>query len=279
MNELLKMSWTWYPSVVIGFSLWTLLYIYAIRRGKAIPLSYQVAFHVGTLIGLLALVSPLDELGDEYLFSAHMVQHIMLMFFTAPLWLIGTPNWMIDMVIPKFAINLVKRIVKPPFAFGIFMMTLWIWHIPMFYELAFKSEGMHIFEHLTFIGAAIIGWWPVAGADSSSIPKPDPPIRLLYLFLLAIPCTGLAALLTFSNQPFYPFYVNTPHIFGLTALQDQHLGGLIMWLPTHIILLAALGFTFFRWIFRPMTEINQRVSDNSVFPVRLKINQIKEAGE
>ena len=279
MSELLKMSWTWYPSVVIGFSLWTVLYVFALRRGKATPLSYQAAFHAGTLMGLLALVSPLDELGDQYLFSAHMIQHIMLMFITAPLWLIGAPSWLVDKIIPKFAVNLLRRFGKPQFAFGIFVLTLWIWHIPIFYELGFKSEGIHIFEHLTFIGASIFGWWPVLGADSSAIPKPDPPLRLLYLFLLAIPCTGLAALLTFSNQPFYPFYINTPHIFGLTALDDQHLGGLIMWLPTHIILLTALGWTFFKWIFRPVIKTEHRDFDNSIVPVRLKINHIKEAGE
>lgn len=96
MNELLKVGWTWYPSVVIGFSIWTLLYVLAIRRGKPTSLTQQTVFHMGTLVGLIALVSPLDELGDEYLFSAHMVQHLLLMFVTPPLWLLGTPAWMVD---------------------------------------------------------------------------------------------------------------------------------------------------------------------------------------
>ena len=68
MNELLKAGWTWYPSVVTGFSLWTILYVWA-NRGKHTPMLQQIAFHLGTLAGLIALVSPLDELGDEYLFS------------------------------------------------------------------------------------------------------------------------------------------------------------------------------------------------------------------
>ena len=84
MNRLWQIGWTWHPSVVIGFSLWTLLYILA-NRGKRTSLVQQVAFHIGTLIGLVALVSPLDELGDEYLFSAHMVQHLLLMLIVAPL--------------------------------------------------------------------------------------------------------------------------------------------------------------------------------------------------
>ena len=89
MTAFLQIGWTWYPSVLIGFGLWTLLYAWA-NRGRQTPLAQQVAFHLGTLAGLVALVSPLDELGDEYLFCAHMVQHLLLMLVTAPLWLIGT---------------------------------------------------------------------------------------------------------------------------------------------------------------------------------------------
>ena len=70
MKALFQVGWTWYPSVVIGFSLWTLLYMWA-NRDKRTPLGQQLAFHIGTLVGLLALVSPLDVLGDEYLFSIY----------------------------------------------------------------------------------------------------------------------------------------------------------------------------------------------------------------
>ena len=72
-------------------------------------------------------------------------------------------------------------------------------------------------------------------------------MRMLYLFLLAVPCTALAAILTFAHTPLYPFYVTAPHPFGMDALQDQHLGGLLMWLPTHMFLLLALGITFLKW--------------------------------
>ena len=239
-------DWTWYPSVVIGFSLWTLLYTW-VNRGRHTPLMPQIAFHLGTLAGLLALVSPLDELGDEYLFSAHMVQHLLLMFVTAPLWLIGTPGWLVEGIIPNGLDGVVKRLASPTSAFVAFVSVMWFWHIPAVYEIAQESEAIHIFEHLTFIGAALIGWWPVMGAEKSRFPKPEPPVRMLYLFLLAIPCTALAAILTFARTPMYPFYVTAPRIYGLSALQDQNLGGLLMWLPTHMFLLLALGITFLRW--------------------------------
>jgi putative membrane protein len=259
MKELLQVGWTWYPSVVIGFGMWTLLYMLALRRGKSMTFSQQIAFHLGTLTGLIALVSPLDELGDAYLFSAHMVQHLLLMFVTAPLWLIGTSGWMIDGIIPKGMTRFVQWLTRPLFAFVTFVGVMWFWHVPSLFEMAQESEVIHIFEHLTYIGVALIGWYPVVGAETFHIPKPSPPVRILYLFLLAIPCTVLAAILTFAHTPLYPFYVTAPHPFGLDALQDQHLGGLLMWLPTHLVLLVALGITFLKWFTDSNRESEQEL--------------------
>jgi len=264
MNELLSVGWSWYPSVVIGFSIWTILYVVVVQRGNPTSSIQQIAFHLGTLVGLIALVSPLDELGDGYLFSAHMVQHLLLMFITAPLWLIGTPGWMVDRVIPKGLIKTVKWFTGPMSAFAAFVLILWFWHIPFIYEMAQESEGIHIFEHLTFIGAALIGWWPVAGTETSIIPKPVPPVRMLYLFLLAIPCTALASILTFAHTPLYPFYITAPHPLGLNALQDQHLGGLLMWVPTHMFLFLALSITFLRWFTDSERQAEQNFVNSSL---------------
>ena len=252
-----ELGWSLYPSVLIGFGLWTLLYWWA-NRGKDTPLSQQIAFHLGTFVGLIALVSPLDELGDEYLFSAHMVQHLLLMFVTPPLWLLGTPGWLVDGVVPKRLDPLVKRLTSPISAYVAFVGALLFWHTPAAYELALESEAIHIFEHLSFIGAALIGWWPVIGAEDSRIPKPAPPVRMLYLFLLTIPCTALAGILTYAKAPLYPFYMAAPRLYGLSALEDLHLGGLVMWLPTHMFLLLALGITFFKWF----TTADQKASQD-----------------
>ena len=264
MSEVLKFGWTWYPSVVIGFSIWTILYVLAIRRGNSTPWIQQFAFHLGTLAGLVALVSPLDELGDEFLFSAHMVQHLLLMFVAPPLWLLGTPGWLVDKIIPKGMTRLVEWLTGPMFAFVAFTFIMFVWHIPFLYELAQENEGIHIFDHLTYIGAALIGWWPVMGAELSRIPKPEPPVRLVYLFLLSIPCTVLGALLTLAHSPFYASYVAAPHPFGLDALQDQRLGGLLMWMPTHMFLLLALGITFLKWFISSDRQIKNNFATPSL---------------
>jgi putative membrane protein len=254
MSKMLLTGWTFYPSVLIGFGLWTTAYVLTtgvlrIRNnwGKSPTSLQQVAFHIGTLVGLIALISPLDELGDEYLFSAHMIQHLLLMFVTAPLWLVGTPGWLVGLIIPLQLRKFVEWITRSGSAFAVFVIVMTLWHVPALYGLALHSDGIHIFEHLTFIGAALIGWWPVLAADNSIAPPLFPPARMLYLFLLAIPMTALAAILTFSSTPLYSFYVQAPHLFGLSALDDQHLGGLLMWLPTHMVLLLILGITFQKW--------------------------------
>lgn len=255
MTDILLTGWAWYPSVLIGISLWTgtyLILVGPLRRcnnwGEAPKAWHQIAFHSGTLILLLALISPLDELGDEYLFSAHMLQHLLMMFVTPPLWLMGSPAWLINFILPKQLITLTTWITRPVAAFIVFTSVMYIWHVPALYNLAQANEGVHIFEHLMYIGASLIGWWPVASQAGSIVPKPSAPVSMLYLFLMTIPCTALAAILTFSSLPLYSLYMEAPRIIGLSVLEDQHMGGLLMWLPTHMVLLLALGITFFQWL-------------------------------
>lgn len=255
MTEVLLTGWTWYPSVLMGIGLWTgayLILIGPVRRrkawGEAPGVWQQIAFHSGTLILLIALISPLDELGDEYLFSAHMVQHLLMMFITPPLWLMGSPAWLVDFILPKRLAPLAAWITRPAAAFIVFTSVMYIWHIPALYNLAQTNEGVHILEHLMYIGGSLVGWWPVASQTGSIISKPSVPVSMLYIFLMTIPCTVLAAILTFSSRPLYPLYLEAPRIIGLSVLEDQHLGGLLMWLPTHMVLLLALGITFFQWL-------------------------------
>jgi len=263
MTNILLTGWTFYPSVLIGFGCWTAAYVlvtgfFRVRNGWGKPptLLQQLAFHIGTLVGFLALISPLDELGDKYLFSAHMTQHLLLMFVTAPLWLVGTPGWLLDLIVPVRLRSLAQWITRPVPAYAVFVGVMIIWHAPTLYNLALNNDGVHIFEHLTFMGAALIGWWPVLAAENSVAAPLFPPAGMLYLFLLAIPMTALSAVLTFSPVPLYPLYAHAPHTFGLSVMEDQRLGGLLMWIPAHMVVLLILGITFQRWF----TEEEKRMN-------------------
>jgi putative membrane protein len=257
MSILRQLDWNWYPSVLIGLTVWTLGYVGVIigplrsrfPSGETPGFSRQLAFHAGTLVFLLALVSPVDELADElHLFSAHMFQHLLMMFVTAPLWVAGTPGWLVDGLVPSAARPAFRALTHPLAGFCFFAGAMFFWHIPAIYQWAEAREGIHIFEHLSFVGSALIGWWPVLGAQTRSLAVTAPPVRILYTFLLAFPCTALAAILTFAAAPLYPVHSHDMSVFGLSALDDQRLGGLMMWFPTHMIILLALGISFFAWL-------------------------------
>lgn len=268
MSELLQVPWVWYPSVVIGFTLWTAAYMLLLGTSRARGAggaARQLAFHAGTLLGLLSLVSPVDALADTSLFSAHMLQHLLLMFGMAPLWLLGLPAAPISSAWPAALRNAAARITTPAVAWVVFAGVMWIWHVPQLFELTLRYESLHIFEHLTLIGGALIGWWPIVSPTVVALPRPAPPSRMLYIFFVALACTALAALLTFSAGPLYPQsqYVHSTEVLGLSTMTDQRLGGLMMWLPTHMILLLALGVTFFRWFTSPEPPPRPRPPANS----------------
>jgi putative membrane protein len=256
MSILRGLVWTWYPSVVTGVVIWTAAYLAAVGplrsrfpgAGTA-SRKQQLAFHAGTLVLLIALCSPLDELADDlHLFSAHMLQHLLLMFITPPLWLIGTPGWLVEGLVPRRGRSVLRALTHPLTGFAFFAGVMFFWHIPAIYQWAEAHEGIHIFEHLSFIGGALIGWWPVLGPETWSLYRTSPPVRILYTFLLAFPCTALAAILTFAAAPLYPAHLHGAPLFGLNPLDDQRLGGLMMWFPTHMVILLALGTAFFRWL-------------------------------
>jgi putative membrane protein len=194
--------------------------------GEAVSPIRQLAFYLGSLGMLVALIGPLDVLGDESLFSAHMGQHMLLTFVVPPLWVVGTPGWLIRLLIPR---RVLTFIVNPFVAFGIFNGVVWFWHLPSFYDDALANEWLHIGEHLMFMASAVIGWLPVLKSELSE--QMTTQRKLIYLGPSMFSCTALAALITLVPVQLYTFYGNSPLQWGLTAASDQQLGGLVMWLP------------------------------------------------
>jgi putative membrane protein len=261
------LHWAFEPSVLTGLALLTAGYSAAVgplrRRlsSEAAPPAWrQAVFHLGTLSVFLALVSPLDDLADHYLFSAHMVQHLLLILVAAPLWLLGTPGWLAKRLVPRgWPSAALHWLTQPLQAFLIFNVVLWAWHLPRAYDAALADEGLHVFEHVTFLLAALIGWWPLLGPHPDA-PPVSQPLQVLYLFLQSLPATALAALITLAPTPLYRFYVlarfyvPAPAIAGISPLLDQQLSGLIMWIPGTMIFFLALSLVFFRWFGSPPAD-------------------------
>ncbi len=247
-------EWNWEPSILIGTALITGLYLYAIgplrKRyypSEQVRAGQTISFLLGILVMFLALVSPLDELGDSYLFSAHMVQHLFLTIVGPPLLLLGTPEWFVKPLLRnKVVFKIAKVLTYPAVAFVLYNADFWLWHAPPLYNATLENQNIHILEHLTFIVFGILYWWPIF-SPSKDLPRLSIGGQILYLFLSGMPSVLLGAGLTFS-PPLYAPYLAAPRVWGISAATDQQLGGLIMWVPVSILYIIIMSVLFIRWM-------------------------------
>lgn len=221
---------------------------------RVVSVRRVVSFMAGVVLLFLALDGPLHDLSDDYLFSAHMIQHMVLMMAVPPLWLLGLPPWLLDGVLRRRTVRAIARFLTAPLiAYGIYNVIFAGWHLPTLYNTALEHHPLHIVQHLMFIGAAVLMWWPVVNPVPELV-RMQTPTRILYLFALGIPMSFVSAMITFSEKILYPFYAAAPRIFGLSAMDDQQLGGVIMWVPGMIVFWTAITVIFFRWATRENRE-------------------------
>ena len=248
-------QWNPAPSIYIGIALLIALYLYAIgplrkkyRLADAVKRSQVIFFVVGMLVMFVALASPLDELGDEYLFSAHMVQHLLITLVAPPLLLLGTPGWLLQPLLRnRVLLNIGKVLTHPFVAFFLFNINFWLWHAPPLYNETLANENVHIFEHMLFIVTAVIYWWPIL-SPVEELPRLSLGGQVLYLFLSGMPSVALGAGLTFI-PPLYSPYIQQPiRAWSISPATDQQLGGLIMWVPVNIIVIVIVSILFIRWM-------------------------------
>ncbi len=252
-GELLRASWEWEPSIVIGCAGLVGGYLAVVRPLEA---RRTAAWTAGALLLLVTLCGPLDGLGDDYLFSAHMMEHLLLLVAVPPLLLWGvTPaaaSRLLARRIPAAAERVLRR---PAVAWLTAMVTLYAWHAPALYNAALADERIHAVQHLSFLVTATIFWWPVL-APLPGHRLAGPP-AIVYLFLAALANAVLGALLTFSSPGLYPWYTRPTgdsaalHLirdgWGLDPAADQQLGGLFMWVVGGLFFLAAVLAMYGRW--------------------------------
>jgi putative membrane protein len=221
------------------------------RRGERASRARGAAFFAALGILLLALNGPLHDLSERDLFSAHMVQHLLLMLAVPPLLLAGLPTFMLDAVLAPLVRRratafTVRVLTRPVPALGLYAIALVAWHLPAPYDRALGSHAWHVIEHGTLMLTAILAWWPVVSA-SALLPALPYGGRILYLFAFGLPMTSVAAMITGAEQVLYKGYVAAPRITPLSVLDDQRLGGLLMWVPAGLIPLLAFTAVLFRW--------------------------------
>ena len=245
-----------HPSVLIGCVALGALYAWAIgpaaRRAGWTEVRaerWRVWCWVGALtLTFFALDGPLHDLSDEYLFSAHMTQHLLLMLVMPPLLILGVPPSLIRRTLEWGWVRRVGRaLTHPLIAFVAYNVVFVGWHLPSAYGYALEHHPLHIVQHLMFISVAVMMWWPIVAPVAELEQVPDGPMLMLYVFGFGIPSTILSVVITMSDKMFYPFYAAAPRITSLSPLQDQELGGLIMWIPGMLIFWVAISAIWFRW--------------------------------
>ncbi|CAN5754437.1 cytochrome c oxidase assembly factor CtaG [soil metagenome] len=261
-------EWTLYPDFLIGWALFGAAYFLLIGPlrhrfpGSAPVANWRIgSFAAGLAVMLLALQGPLHELSDYFLFSAHMVQHLLLILIMPPLLLAGIPDWMLRPVVRIRGVGSLARLLTFPLvAFALNNAIFGIWHFPGPYDLMMRNHDVHVAMHLMIMVSGVIMWWPVM-SPLPELPRIAPPLQMLYLFVLGIPMMVAAALITFSSTELYTFYVEAPRIFPLSPLDDQRLGGLVMWVPGALVLWIAITAVYFRWTQREVREDNEWMRD------------------
>jgi len=194
-----------HPSVVVGVLILAVLYAYASRLAE-IPVSrgQAVAFAGALVVILFALDGPVDELEDARLFSAHMLQHLMLTLMMPPLLLLGTPGWMLRPLIRWRALARSARLLTNPLiAFSIYNAVLVLIHFPSVFERMCRDDNVHIAIHLVLMAAGMLMWWPLL-SPLPELPRLSYPAQLLYLFALLIPMAAVAAPITLASGVIYP---------------------------------------------------------------------------
>jgi putative membrane protein len=219
-------------------------------------------FTLGWISLVIALDSPLHELGEQ-LFWVHMTQHEILMLVSAPLLVLGRPLvpflWALSPPWRERAANFGRArpfrtvwtsISAPLSAWLLSALALWIWHVPSLFDRTLNNDWIHAAQHTTFLVTALIFWWPVVNRT----PAFGYGGSLVYVFTTILHTSVLGALLTFASHPWYSSYVITAPAWHLSALEDQQLGGLIMWIPAGTLLLIVALVLLVKWMNESQTR-------------------------
>jgi putative membrane protein len=257
-------SWSFDPAIVTLIALLAAAYALGLRRlwsrgrGRGISVLQAVSFAAGIVVLLVALVSPLDRIAAS-LFSAHMVQHLLLILVAAPLLVGGAAGTAIGLALPVPARRTVRSweqhrsmravtgvLTRPVVVLVLHITALYVWHLPSFYQAALGNDAIHALEHACFFGTAWLFWWLII--DEKGRRKLGDGAAVLFVFLAGLASGALGALLTFAPTALYPLQALGARGWGLTALQDQQLAGLIMWVPAGVVYVLTAAVLFLKWM-------------------------------
>jgi len=228
-------------------------YTYAIRvigrrvhpTGEVVSRKQLRAFVAAVLLLWLASDWPMHDIAEEYLYSVHMVQHMVLSYFVPPLVWLATPAWLFDVVVGGGRVRPVVRFLsRPPIAGVLFNLVIMVTHIPALVNRSVSNAPLHYFLHVLVVSSALLMWIPVLGPNKSwQIGYGG---KMIYLFLMSVVPTVPAAWLTFAEGVVYKHYDIPIRVWGLSATVDQQVAGAVMKLGGGVFLWTVITYMFFK---------------------------------
>jgi putative membrane protein len=259
------LHWTLDPGPLAAMAVGAFVYVRRFRAARAEaggrgagPLQAG-AFACAMLALLAALVSPIDRLGEDYLFSAHMVQHVLLGDIAPLLLLLSLSRVIMRPATRRFS-GLERRLgvlATPPAFIALWLALVYFWHVPALYDGALRNPAAHALEHACFFTAGVAVWWPLI--------QPVPMRRrltgmqpLLYIFAAKVGLAALGIYLAWSTGVAYDYYTHVPRIWGLSAIEDQNAGGALMLVEQSLVLVTVMSVLFVRMLGQSEEEERRR---------------------
>lgn len=261
-RDALAQPWAWEPGIVIPMAASGVLYALGSRRlpaseAAAIGGWNRGAFWAGWLTLVLALLSPVHPLSEQ-LFWVHMVQHELLMTLAAPLLVVGRPLTVCLRALPASWQSALERawrtrgvrncwdvLTRPFDAWLLHGAIIWIWHMPVLFDAALRSDAVHAAQHVAFLGTALLFWEALLYRRFHAAAAG---MGIIYLFTTGVHTGALGALMTFARAPWYPMYAARAVAWGFSPMQDQQVAGLIMWVPGSVAYLVGALVLAARWL-------------------------------
>ena len=231
--------------------------------GQPYPTGPARWFFSGLVLLYLVEGSPLHDLAERYLLSAHMVQHLLLAYVVARMLIVGVPAWLWRAVLLNpFVFPIARVVLRPVVTFVVFAVFFAVWHVPPIYQAALVTSWVHHVEHVVFLVTAIMLWWPIL-SPIEELPKAPHLVRLAYLFVIPIAQLPVFAGITFHPDVVYPLYAMAPRAFGLDVMSDQALAGAVMKIFGLVFFGLPFARIFFDWYQR---ENGRKITQGDMRP-------------
>jgi putative membrane protein len=258
--------WSFEPLQTVPTILAALVYLRRTRslarRGQPVSRPKQASFWTGIALVVLALNSPIDHLGEEHFFFLHMLQHVILGDLAPLAFVVGLSGPLLRPVL-KFTLVERLRVLAHPFvALPLWVVDLYVWHIPYLYDAALHHSAVHALEHFLFFTCGCLIWEPVV----ETLPAPawfGTGVKMGYIVVVRLIETVLGNVFIWSNSAFYSVYQHAPE-WGITPVHDLNLGGVVMMAEGSVVTLGVLVWLFLR--LASESELRQRLIEEGVDP-------------